>query len=215
MYLSRVKLDCTRRKTMIALSAVQKIHGAVEACFNGVKQRKLWRIDNLNGNLYILIESETEPDLSGLNDQFGFCGNDKSVETKPYDRFLGKIENGSKWRFRLTANPTRSVAKSNGERGEVVAHATTDYQKKWLIDHAEKNGFSVKNDGFEVVGKKWLSFHKGNDHSKVTILSVTYEGNLIVTDRNKFVEAIKNGIGRGKAYGNGLLTIISVPGDKK
>lgn len=211
MYISRVKLDCTKRKTMIALSAVQKIHGAVEACFTGEKQRKLWRLDNLNGDLYVLIVSKTSPNLLEFNNQFGFLGDNKCIETKSYDRFLGKIENGSKWRFRLTANPTWSSFKKKGERGEVVAHSTIDYQKKWLIDHAENNGFSVNEDEFDVVSKRWLSFrHKGDKCAKVSILSVTFEGNLLITDNTRFVEVMKNGIGRGKAYGNGLITVIPV-----
>ena len=37
---------------------------------------------------------------------------------------------------------------------------------------------------------------------------VTYEGLLTVTDAAKFREALTSGIGRGKAYGLGLLTVV-------
>ena len=36
----------------------------------------------------------------------------------------------------------------------------------------------------------------------------TYEGVLTVTDVDKFKELLCNGIGRGKAYGMGLLTVM-------
>jgi CRISPR system Cascade subunit CasE len=39
-------------------------------------------------------------------------------------------------------------------------------------------------------------------------MSVTFEGTLTVTDAEKFVEALKSGIGREKAYGHGMMTIM-------
>lgn len=41
MYLSRVELDLTRRSTMAALAAPQKLHGAVESAFAGERRRRL------------------------------------------------------------------------------------------------------------------------------------------------------------------------------
>ena len=41
MYLSRVELDPTRRSTMAALAAPQKLHGAVESAFTGERRRRL------------------------------------------------------------------------------------------------------------------------------------------------------------------------------
>ena len=38
MYLSRVELDLTRRSTMAALAAPQKLHGAVESAFAGERR---------------------------------------------------------------------------------------------------------------------------------------------------------------------------------
>ena len=40
------------------------------------------------------------------------------------------------------------------------------------------------------------------------ILSVTYEGTLEVTDVERFKKALTEGIGRGKAYGMGMMTIV-------
>ena len=52
MYLSRVELDPTRRSTMAALAAPQKLHGAVESAFAGERRRRLWRLDRLGERLY-------------------------------------------------------------------------------------------------------------------------------------------------------------------
>lgn len=39
---------------------------------------------------------------------------------------------------------------------------------------------------------------------------MTYEGILKVCDEEKFKELLVAGIGRGKAYGMGLLTIVHI-----
>ena len=58
MYLTRVALDPRRRTTMIALSNPQQFHGAIERSYPGERRRRLWRLDTLRGNLYLLVLSE-------------------------------------------------------------------------------------------------------------------------------------------------------------
>ena len=209
MFLSRIELDTSRRSTMKALSAPQMLHGAVENSFTGERRRRLWRSDSLNDRLYLLVLCEEQPDFSGLIRQFGVP--DGQAEIKDYAPLLQRITAGSYWRFRLTANPT--VSKSSGtnqqERGTVMAHSSPQYQKKWLLDRASKHGFSLEEDNFLVKSSRWLHFQKGMDKGRpLTLLSVTYEGILQVTDANLFREMMISGIGRGKAYGQGLLTVM-------
>lgn len=206
MFLSRIPLDRYNRNTLKALSSPSIFHGAVESSFTGERKRNLWRIDSLNDQLYLLILSESEPELSSLCSQFGQDG--LPGEIKSYDMLIDRIKAGDKWRFRLTANPTKSVPDENNEkRGKVLAHITTEYQKKWLIDKSAKNGFFVTEDSFDVVQSKWLRFYKKASKT-VSLLSVTYEGILEVKDAELFKNALTNGIGRGKAYGMGLMTIM-------
>ena len=42
----------------------------------------------------------------------------------------------------------------------------------------------------------------------MTLLAVTYEGVLQVTDPEAFRNLLCQGMGRGKAYGLGLLTVM-------
>ena len=100
------------------------MHGAVESSFAGERARNLWRIDPLQGKLYLLLVSPAKPDLQGLAQQFGVPG--QSGETRDYGPLLGRIRTGSVWRFRLTANPTKSCAGGDGTgRGAVHAHVST------------------------------------------------------------------------------------------
>ncbi len=208
MYLSRIELDVNRRKTMKALTSPSIFHGAVESSFKGEKKRRLWRVDALRGKQYILILSEDTPELEEFSEQFGYPGR---YEVKSYAGLIDRITEGTKWRFRLAASPTYTVRSGEyGKRGKVKAHRTEEHQREWLLKKAEQNGFALSNDDFSVNGAEFLEFRKKNsDGSKaVQMIAVTYEGILEVTDREKFKNALCDGIGREKAYGMGLLTVM-------
>ena len=206
MFLSRISLNLYNRSTMKALNSPSIFHGAIENSFVGERKRNLWRIDRLQNNYYILILSETIPDFSAFCTQF----EPNSVETKSYDKLLEKIKYGDKWHFRITANPTKAVkkyAQNNHNRGKILPHITIEFQKKWLIEKSLKNGFLLSDNSFDVVQNSWKHFYKKGSR-RVSILSVTYEGVLTISNEELFKKALVMGIGRGKAYGMGLMTII-------
>ena len=121
MYLTRMELDM-RQKTMLAFANRRLFHGAVEAAFEGERKRRLWRIDRLGNACYLLIVSEDKPNLQFAFEQFGPYQKEPYWETKFYDILLDRIENGSRWQFRLTANPTISSSKDRKDRnGESIA----------------------------------------------------------------------------------------------
>ncbi|MCD8096438.1 MAG: type I-E CRISPR-associated protein Cas6/Cse3/CasE [Lachnospiraceae bacterium] len=216
MYLTRVHLNEKRRGTMRALSCPAMIHGAVESAFPGERRRRLWRIDRMEDVWYLLVLSEDKPDMKNVVDQFGFPGEAPQWETRSYEPLLNRIQPQSNWHFRLTANPTRSSAAEagSGGRGKVHNHVTIEQQKKWLMDRAESHGFRLNEDDFTITFREWNVFHKkGNRGPKVSILSVTYEGNLTVTDTEQFCDTLTEGIGRGKAYGMGMLTVATPRGN--
>lgn len=210
MYLSRIKLNMSLRKTMQAMAAPNLFHGAIESAEKGERTRKLWRLDTLYDVQYLLILSENIIDFSTVALQFGYGS---EYECKKYDGLLERIANGSKWQFRLKANPTVQTKKYFTEkgRGKVLAHITTAHQEEWLKRRSEKNGFSLSEGEWLVTESRWYVFKKNKEQkSKVKLLSVTYEGTLTVTDAEAFKKALVNGIGREKAFGMGLLTIAGI-----
>jgi CRISPR system Cascade subunit CasE len=81
------------------------------------------------------------------------------------------------------------------------------------MERCEKNGFCVGEDDFLVTKSSWQRFYKGKERRKpVSILAVTYEGILKVTDAERFRGALTNGLGRGKAFGMGMLTVVKEEG---
>lgn len=208
MYLTRIALDTKRRETMRVLSSPGILHGAVERCFDGARERTLWRTDILHDATYLLLLSAKRPNCARIIEQFGLPGG--AEETKDYESLLSRIQNGQRWRFRLRANPVRSLAqKGDTERGRVSAHVTQEQQKKWLLERAEKNGFALDAAEFDITHTRWEIFQKyEHAQQKVTLRTATFEGILTVTDATAFKKALTGGIGRAKAYGCGLMTVM-------
>ena len=93
-----------------------RFHGAIESAESDGRTRKLWRIDELGGEKYLLILSEKELDFSNVSDQFGA----ERPQTKCYDTLLDRVKNSSKWQFRLKANPVIHKKDTKSHRGRPV-----------------------------------------------------------------------------------------------
>ena len=210
-YLSRVPLDSRNRNVMKALANPRRIHGAVESSFPGGRKRRLWRIDLLHGRLYLLILSEDLPELATLEQQFSGEG-EKGI-TKPLDAYLSSIHAGERFRFRLAANPSKALIQER-ERGKVVANITPAYQRQWILDRATVHGFSVEEETFDIIESRWVQFYKPDPQAgksrNVRFLMTVYEGILQVTDEEAFLRTLVQGMGREKAYGCGLLTVMRI-----
>lgn len=202
MYLSRFQLDMRKRETMIALVNRARFHGAVESAFEGARERRLWRLDTLQGRNYLMILSAEKPFLDNAVGQFGVPG---TAETRCCDGLMERIAEGGLWHFRLTANPVKCAPR----KGKLMAHITPQYQKEWLMARAQRHGFELEYERFAVVQSEWVNFSKNTSGDHVTLLGVTYEGILRVTDAALLRETLKNGMGHGKAYGMGLMTLVS------
>lgn len=209
MYLSRVQIDSHNRQKIKDLTHAGAYHNWVETSFPeefkaGERSRKLWRLDRLQGKDYLLIVSEEEPDKDQL-ERYGVPG---TAASKSYDHFLSQIETGMRLGFRVTLNPV--ISKSSGEKGErgrVMPHVTEAYQRQFLLDRAEKNGFLLKEDDFKIVESKRALVKKSGQRN-LRLIQVTYEGQLIVADKDQFIKTLTQGFGKKKAYGFGLMTII-------
>lgn len=204
MYLSRVQIDDKNQYVIRELSHLGAYHNWVEQSFpreiaSSERLRHLWRIDTLNKKRYLLLLSENKPDLDKL-ERLGVVG---TAQTKSYDAFLDKILLGGKYRFKLTANPTHK----DGETGKIMPHITVEQQMEWLKRKAQNCGFKLLE--YDIVNRSWLILKKKHTR-QVKLSSVTFEGILEVTDIERFKEVLIQGIGREKAYGMGLLTVIPI-----
>lgn len=201
MFLSRVELDPYKIKT---LDQLEKYHGWVENCFptdlkDPSRPRHLWRIDEIGAKKYLLIVSANQPDLKIL-ERYGVQG---TAATKDYQPFLDNLQAGQKYHFRLTANP---VYVNDADKRR-IAHRTVEGQMKWLQERAERMGVKfLSNTHVTTWGVKPLL----RSRKRITLVYASYEGELTIIDVEKAKNILQTGIGRERAYGMGLLTLLPV-----
>ncbi|MFC2763767.1 MAG: type I-E CRISPR-associated protein Cas6/Cse3/CasE [Rothia dentocariosa] len=215
-YFSKFLINPQRRGARKLLSSPQALHAAVMATVPpDVKPedgRILWRLD-ITGHQYVLyVLSPEKPDFSTLIEQAGW--DTRPGESAHYGRLLAKLENGQEWGFRLTANP---VKRQRGKGDKIFPHVTPAQQSAWLRERAQQWGFEVipvENQEIAdiplVTARKDLSFsHRDSSGNigKVTLRKAQFDGALRITDAELFRKALVNGMGRGKAYGMGLMTL--------
>lgn len=176
------------------------IHGTL--CSSNPGKKILWRIDHVNRARHLLLLSEEKPDLTGLVSQFGKEGAEE--KTLDLSMMISRFTPGSKWIFRIKANPVfRTLNKETGKK-TYVDYKNDEARLNWLERRSSINGFSI--DTMNITGIETLKFkRKGAD---VTLASATYDGILTVTDTILFTKTFMKGLGHGKAYGLGMLTLI-------
>ncbi|MFC8247901.1 type I-E CRISPR-associated protein Cas6/Cse3/CasE [Streptomyces chartreusis] len=158
-------------------------------------------------------------------------------QTRPYSAFLDRLATGDRWAFKLTANPVHTIRRTPDEPRKITAHLTAVHQMRWLLDRQDTCGFRIleKTDDLRLLpgGMTYHGKHEhhgdryalsvGNQHSlafdkkrnntakqrgkPVTLVTVTYDGRLEITDPALLRRTLTQGLGRAKAYGCGLLTL--------
>lgn len=210
MYISRVEVDIFNRKKTRDLMHLGAYHSWVEDSFpeekeKQIRSRKLWRIDVIDKKMYLIVVSENMPDLT-LLEKYGVEG---SAQTKDYDGFLKKIKNGDVMRFRVTLNPVVSESLGEGKRGRIKPCYDEKSQIQFLLDRSNINGFSVDIESL-LLKEKGMSLLKKRGFGQINFVKIVFEGILKVEDADIFRKLLVTGLGKHKAYGFGLMTVIPV-----
>ncbi len=208
MYLSRVEIDMTNRIVLRTLNHLGAYHNWAEQAFPDevraeTRSRKLWRIDRIKGKRYLLVVSETEPNCEQL-EIYAVKG---SFACKDYEPFLKSVKQGDSFLFRVTLNPVHSVIEESRSRGKVYPLYSEEEQRKFFFDRSVKHGFHVDEDQF-LIKEKGEEILRRKGKKRVDLVKAVYEGRLIVEDADLFVELLCHGMGREKAYGFGMMTVI-------
>jgi CRISPR system Cascade subunit CasE len=127
------------------------------------------------------------------------------VQTKPIHKSFLTHE---RYAFDITLNPTkREQNKCDKQAGKVVAIKGHNDITAWFIARAPQSwGFAVTAEHLQVGKVSVQVFEK--EGRTVTHGSATLTGELIVADRDRFIQSFTCGIGRGRAFGFGLLQIV-------
>jgi len=225
-FLSRLTLNPRNRAVRKDMADCQQMHRTVLSGFpqapDGQSAREhfqvLYRLDMSTGSVpVILVQSAVEPKWVDLDDTY-LCA---APLCKPLDPMFQSIDGGMMLRFRLCANPTRRISDRASDdvhwRGKRVHLLTEDAQTAWLARKAEQGGFELESvrTAPGVVDMRTTPHLKrtgrrmqpGGDAQVMIFGGVTFDGRLRIVDVVRFAETFKTGIGSGKAYGFGLLSI--------
>lgn len=233
LYLSSLMVSGRSREARGDLGNCQALHRRVLHAFpdgadvTAARERfgVLYRVEPVDGGARILVLSREKPDWSRLPEAYlrGAVADPKRV-----DEAYARLAVNDELVFRLRANPTRRISNRNMSaeekwRGKRVDIRGEDAQIAWLRDKGKVAGFALlavrsrtdATDSGEVPNVRTVqvggSVTGGVRERRLTFASVTFEGRLRVTNPEAFRQALMQGIGSGKAFGFGLLSIAPVP----
>jgi CRISPR system Cascade subunit CasE len=231
MYLSRLTLNPRSRQAGNDMANCQELHrrllsafGPAAAADPGARAQLglLYRVDESSTRpAQVLVQSRELPNWAALPDGylFGSGGELENPACKPVNDFYAELRQGMALRFRLRANPTRRIAgKSEAEkpekRGKRVELRGEEQWHAWLARKGDQHGFEPRRNWLgavdvQMIDQGKLQGWRGREVGtrRMTLAAVLFNGRLEVTEVELFRQALVNGIGSGKAYGFGLLSV--------
>lgn len=199
-------LDATHPRVRVALLDVQHMHRLVMTGYPDTGSE-----GSARASLGVLYAADPDPRDDTLrvivqSPHAGEWGAPEWLRDEPTTWTMPDLVEG-RYAFHLTANPTRRAR----ETRQVVALTRPDEQIDWLHRKADASGLTI-HDATALPGPSLRSSSKSlpraqrrHPGDEFRIAPVTYRGTLTVTDPDTATTARNTGIGRGKAYGCGLL----------
>lgn len=201
MYLSQLVLNERDRSVQWDLGNTHTLHQRIMQAFPDEQRdrsRADWNVlfrQEITSNV-ILVQSCLEPDWSQLPQ--GYLTNHS---IKSFDPQANQLEAGRTLQFRLKANPS----KRDKQTGKTIGMSRQPDQIAWLERQSGRYGFKLL--GIDVIPTPNVFGVKAKDTPPIKILTVLYQGILQITEPLLFIQTLRQGIGRGKSYGCGLLSI--------
>ncbi|WP_197319949.1 type I-E CRISPR-associated protein Cas6/Cse3/CasE [Saccharomonospora sp. NB11] len=223
MFLSKLPINSNSRAFRVDCANVHDMHRTVMSAFpklpSGTAARQehaiLWRLDTTPQGYTLYVQSKRHPDWARL--PYGYL-RDRAL-VRCLQPVFAALQPGRRFAFRLLGNPSKAAAEPDSlpprGRGRRVPLHDPNEQLAWLIRQGERCGFALLDAGVHGpdVALSALppltGYKKARDTRtrKITITPVRYDGHLTVTDPAALATALQSGIGRGKAYGCGLLSL--------
>ena len=181
------------------------LHRVVYSLFDDVRSEAEKAASHASGILYadqggdfqhrtILMLSDRPP-AQRIDGQYG------TVRSRPINEdFLTH----PRYRFKVIVNPTRRDSVSR----KLVPVKGRDAVAQWFLQRAAHSwGFEVCQQHLHIDQLQVLQF-KDKAQRPVTLAQAHVQGHLTVTDHAQFQHSFSHGIGRGRAFGCGLLQIV-------
>lgn len=163
----------------------------------------LFRVEQTRTGPRLLVQSRLRPDPTRLPAGYGRSA------CRPLEPLLDRLRPGMAVRYRLTANAAKRAGRTAQQPGKIIplrGGAADD----WWADRAGRVGLTLRTltaSAFDdVTGRQPTK--EGN--ARIRHALTRYDGVGVVTDPDTLRQAILDGVGRGKPYGAGLLSIAPI-----
>jgi CRISPR system Cascade subunit CasE len=223
VYFTRIRFNPEVEPNQLAQALCQDVyreHQALWALFNSDPEAQrdfLYRQAIENGHVQYYVVSQRVPvDASGI------------WHLDPPKPYHPQLQTGEHLSFSLRANPVVTITvEGKQQRHDVVMHEKKQIgfdqlppQEKppmpqliqtsglrWLQAREAAHGFQVLPHYLSVEAYRQHSSHTRRSRHPIRFSSLDFQGVLLVTDSDRFRQALFQGLGRSKAFGCGLLLV--------
>jgi CRISPR system Cascade subunit CasE len=227
MFLSKLILNTSDRSARRDLANCHDLHRTIMSVFPQADSAAardefgvLFRVDaGRDGKVVLLVQSQVEPHWSRLPGGY-LLQADGNPACKPVSSHYAGLETGDRLLFRLLANPTKRVSVNNTEeearwRGKRIGLRSEEDQIAWLRRKGEASGFRllaarVNRDVPNVQTTPRPKTSGWREKNRLSFGSALFNGELEITDADRFRQSLSDGVGSGKAYGFGLFSIAPI-----
>ncbi|MFY7068349.1 type I-E CRISPR-associated protein Cas6/Cse3/CasE [Nocardiopsis changdeensis] len=222
-WLTKITPDLSSRRARAAFSNAGELHRLLidlasehlgEETMPSPRQHAgiLFRVDEARTGPVLLAQSHGRLAVDRLGDGFG------QAAERDLAPFLAGLEKGREVRYRLAATPCKRLGKSekNAERlGERARPGVNAYTRplygadaeQWWRERAERCGLELREVRSTGMGPALDPGRSGR--RKVRLHMTRFDGYAVVTDPEAVRGAVVEGVGRGKSFGCGMLSLAS------
>ncbi|WP_331731037.1 type I-E CRISPR-associated protein Cas6/Cse3/CasE (plasmid) [Kitasatospora sp. NBC_00070] len=209
LWLTRILPDPRSRDARREHASAVDLHHRLMSLFEddvpGTEPRRhlgvLFRAETGGTGSQILLQSARPPDLRRLPAGYG------QAVTRPLTPLLDALRPGLSVQYRIAANPIRKPGRTtrelHGLSAVVPLHGAA--ADDWWTRQAEASGLRLH--GLRSTPLDPARGIRRGDLRRINHSRILFEGTAAVTDAGALRVRLAEGIGKGKAYGCGLLSV--------
>lgn len=232
MILHRLHLNLRCREVRRDLADPYQMHATLCRAFSPSDTKCpagtfLWRLEpepGPQGSARLLVQSSVQPEWNRIPFRSWLVHEPEAPVDLRKALRLDTLTAGRRFRFRLRANPSTSMA------GKRIGILQEPQQAAWLTqkgmgteEHPGGHGFRLPSvstfDPFQgcnqseqipqvAISQGQMLRSRSIKGREMSVFATLFEGQLEVVDPDRFRQALEMGIGHGKAFGLGLMSVV-------
>ncbi|ASO21823.1 CRISPR system Cascade subunit CasE [Actinoalloteichus hoggarensis] len=204
-WLTRIQPNLSNSRSRADLHDFVGLHRTVMSLFPaklGDTPRRqagaLFRVDSGPAGDQLLVQSSLRPEPARLPPDYG------TLRTTELTTLLDTLENTMVVHYRLVANTSKRLAKDTDRhrRGQLVSLKGEEILDWWHRRSAE-HGLALAS-----VEATAVTAPRSRDRAAIRHARTRFQGVATVVDAERLRDAVLSGIGRARAYGCGLLSVV-------